>query len=196
MKKQLALFGALLCTTLMAQKIAVVNIDLVLEQHPNTKGDRQTLELTIEEYATERDSLLADIKKREEELEALAKQMQNPMLAQTKIAELQKKGETLFAELNQVKQNAELQVAKRRKDLQELDARLVRRSTKDVVEKIDAYAKEKGYDLILDKRNVPFVTATYDVTNDIIIRCGGTLPEATPATEEKPLEQPAKVSTK
>ncbi|MDO5462387.1 MAG: OmpH family outer membrane protein [bacterium] len=196
MKKQLTLLSALLCSMLMAQTIAVVDVDTVLEHHPNTKGDRQTLELTIEEYATERDALLADIKKREEELEALAKQMQNPMLAQTKIAELQKKGETLFAELNQVKQNAELQVAKRRKDLQELDTRLVRRSTKDVVEKIDAYAKEKGYDIILDKRNVPFVKATYDVTNDIIIRCGGTLPKETPVTEEKNLEQPAKVSTK
>lgn len=196
MKKQFALLSALLCTTLMAQKIAVVDIDTVLEHHPNTKGDRQTLELTLEEYATERDGLLADIKKREEELEALAKQLQNPMLAQTKLEELQKKGETLFAELNQAKQNAEIQVAKRRKDLQELDARLVRRSTKDVIEKIDAYAKEQGYDLILDKRNVPFVTNAYEVTNDIITRCGGTLPKTTPTVEEKPLEQPAKVSTK
>lgn len=196
MKKQLVLLGALLCSTLMAQKIAVVDIDVVLEHHPNTKGDRATLELTLEEYATERDALLEDIKKRETELETIAKQLQNPMLAQAKLDELQKKGESLFAELNQVKQNAELQVAKRRKDLQELEARLVRRSTKDVIEKVDAYAKEKGYDLILDKRNVPFVTKAYEVTDEIIVRCGGTIPAATAAAEAPALEQPAKVSTK
>lgn len=200
MKQSLALVGALLCTSLMAQKIAVVDIDLVLEHHPNTPNDRQTLELTIEEYATERDALLEDIKKREEELERIAKQMQNPMLAQGKVDELRKKGETLFAELNQTKQNAEMQVAKRRKDLQELDARLVRRSTKDVVEKIGAYAQEEGFDMILDKRNVPFVIDTLDVTNAIIKRCGGIppvkKPAETPAAAEAPvLEAPAPVVT-
>ncbi len=196
MKKTFTFFSVLFCASLMAQKIAVVDIDMVLENHPNTVGDRKTLEITIEEYATERDQLLEDIKKRESELEMLAKQVQNPMLAQVKIDELRKKGETLYAELTQAKQALEAQVAKRRKDLQELDARLVRRSTKDVIEKIDAYAKEMGYDLILDKRNVPYVKSTYDVTNEIIVRCGGTLntPKVEPDATNEKLEQPAKIN--
>jgi Skp family chaperone for outer membrane proteins len=196
MKKTFTFISVLFCASLMAQKIAVVDIDMVLENHPNTVGDRKTLEITIEEYATERDQLLEDIKKRESELEMLAKQVQNPMLAQVKIDELRKKGETLYAELTQAKQALEAQVAKRRKDLQELDARLVRRSTKDVIEKIDAYAKEMGYDLILDKRNVPYVKSTYDVTNEIIVRCGGTLntPKVEPDATNEKLEQPAKIN--
>jgi Skp family chaperone for outer membrane proteins len=196
MKKTFTFFSVLFCASLMAQKIAVVDIDMVLENHPNTVGDRKTLEITIEEYTTERDQLLEDIKKRESELEMLAKQVQNPMLAQVKIDELRKKGETLYAELTQAKQALEAQVAKRRKDLQELDARLVRRSTKDVIEKIDAYAKEMGYDLILDKRNVPYVKSTYDVTNEIIVRCGGTLntPKVEPDATNEKLEQPAKIN--
>lgn len=197
MKHSLALTLGLIGSALMAQKIAIVDIDKVLECHPNTAGDRQTLELTIEEYATERDALLADVKKRESDLEALAKQMQNPMLAQAKIEELRKKGEALYAELAQAKQQVEAQVAKRRKDLQELDARLVRRSTKDVVEKIGAYANEMGYDIVLDKRNAPYVVRAYDLTDAIIVRCGGTLPEEKPAeAATKALEAPAKMPLK
>jgi hypothetical protein len=53
-----------------------------------------------------------------------------------------------------------------------------------------------GYDLILDKRNVPYVKSTYDVTNEIIVRCGGTLntPKVEPDATNEKLEQPAKIN--
>ena len=197
MKKHLSLATTLLCTALCAQKVAVVDIDFVLECHPNTPGDRETISLTVDEYAKERDDLLAKVKGIETELETISKQAQNPMLAQSKKDELMKKGESLYMQMMQARQNAETQIAQRRKDLQELDARLVRRSTKDVLEKVEAYAKAQKIDIILDKRNVPYCGAAYDATNAIITLCGGKVPtEKAPAKKEataKSLEAPAKL---
>lgn len=201
MKTLLCSATTLLCSIVCAQKIIVVDIDYVLECHPNTPGDRETISLTVEEYAKERDELLSNLKGIENELETITKQAQNPMLAQSKKEELLKKGESLYMQMAQARQAAEAQIAQRRKDLQELDARLVRRSTKDVLEKVNAYAKAEEVDIILDKRNVPFCADKYDATKDIIRLCGGKIPAeapqaeapAKPAAVEKPLEAPAKL---
>lgn len=169
-----------------AKGIAVVDMEAILEAHPNTPNDKKLLETTLEEYSQERDTLRKVLEEKQVALEKMVKSAQNPMLAPAKAAELKKSCETAYQELEKARENAELQMQQRSRDLSELERRLIKRTSEEIVEHIKAYAKEQGFDAVVYKNVVPYVAAELDITQTIITLCGG---KATPAAKPAAAKQ-------
>ncbi|MBQ9694508.1 MAG: OmpH family outer membrane protein [Kiritimatiellae bacterium] len=153
--------------------IAVVDMEKILEAHPNTPNDKKLLETTLDEYSKERDALRKVLDEKQAALEKMVKSAQNPMLAPAKAAELKKSCETAYQELEQARESAEMQMQQRSRELSELERRLIKRTSEEVVEQIAAYAKAQGYDAVIYKNVVPYVAAELEITQKIIELCGG-----------------------
>ena len=57
-------------------------------------------------------------------------------------------------------------------DLQGLERRLLKATTEDLHNRIDAFAEQEGYDLILDVSAAPFAKKSLDVTPEILKAMG------------------------
>lgn len=176
MKTKLFTLAALCACLLSAQTVVTVDMEKILESHPNTPNDKQLLETTLAEFSKERDTLRDAIEAKQAELEKRVKEAQNPMLAPAKSDELRKSCEALYTTIQRETDAAEQKMASRSRELSELEARLIKRTSKEIQAHIAAYAKEKNYDMVVYKNAVPYVKAGLDITDQIIILCGG-LPE-------------------
>lgn len=189
MKHFVCALGLLAAAAVWAEplSIAVVDMEAVLAHHPNTPNDKKLLEDTLAEFTQERDALRDALRAKQEDLEKKVKEAQNPMLSPAKVDELRKACEAKYAEIQREGDAAEQKMAGRSRELSELEARLIKRTTQQIQTQIDAYAKEKGYSLVLYKNVVPYVTPELDITDRIIVLCGG-MPETKPAA--KPVAAP------
>ncbi len=173
MKKSLTLAALFAVTVALAQSIVVVDMEEVLARHPNTGGDKKVLESTLEDYTQERNALRAELDRKQADLERKIKEAQNPMLAPAKAEELRKACEIAFRQLEQDQVAAENKMAERSRQLAEMEKRLVKRTSDEILRKISDYAILQGYDLVLYKNLVPYVTTELDITDKIIVLCGG-----------------------
>lgn len=198
---------ALSTTVASAAGFAVIDMEAILEAHPNTPNDKRLLETTLEDYSAERDALRALLEEKQMALEKMVQNAQNPMLAPAKAAELKSKCEKAFKELEEQRMKAEEQMQARSREFSELERRLVKRSSEEVLEHVKAYAKSKGYDAVMYKNMVPYYNESLDITNEIIALCGGEVMQKPAAkkkdagtvkateTQVKPLKAPAKFSS-
>ena len=59
-----------------------------------------------------------------------------------------------------------------RQDLQDLEGRLLKTTTDDLRKRINKFAEENGYDLILDTNAVPYAKPAYSVTDELLKAMG------------------------
>ena len=156
----LALSLLLPASLALAQGVAIVDMEAVLANHPNTPNDRKTLESTLADYTKERDALRADLDRRMADLEKERAEAQNPMLAPAKAEELRQTVEAKLRTLQDDFRRADAQMQERTRTLQEMERRLINRTTDEIEAHIATYAKEKGLDLVLYKNAAAFVTRT------------------------------------
>lgn len=165
---------ALLAVAAFAQSIAVVDMEAVLAKHPNTPNDKKLLESTLADYTKERDALRAKLEAKQADVEKQMREAQNPMLAPAKAEELRKSCQAALQSLDEESRAAEAQMAERSRTLSEMERKLIKRTTEEIQAHISAYAKEKGYDLVVYKNLVPYVRPERDITDRVILLCGGT----------------------
>lgn len=164
---------ALMAMAAFAQSIAVVDMEAVLAKHPNTPNDKKLLESTLADYTKERDALRAELERKQADLEKQVREAQNPMLAPVKAEELKKACQAAFEGLDEDRRAAEAQMAERSRTLSEMERKLIKRTTDEIQAHIAAYAKERGYDLVVYKNMVPYVCPERDITDRVIVLCGG-----------------------
>lgn len=192
MKTKLLALAALCACAVSASTVAMVDMEKILEQHPNTPNDKQLLETTLAEFSKERDTLRAAIEAKQATLEKRAKEAQNPMLAPAKAEELRKSCEALYVSIQRETEAAEQKMAGRSRELSELEARLIKRTSKEIQAHIAAYAKEKGYDMVVYKNVVPYIKEELDITNQIIVLCGGRVEKEDTSKAADELAEPEK----
>lgn len=168
-----ALGCALTAAAASVPSIVVVDMEAIIAHHPNTPSDKKLLEDTLAEFSQERDALRAAIKAKQADLEKQVQEAQNPMLAPAKADELRKACEAKFREIQRDTDAAEQKMAGRSRELSDLEDRLLKRTTKEIQAHIAAYSKEKGFQVVLYKNMVPYVTPERDITDLIIVLCGG-----------------------
>lgn len=195
MQRALLALALLLPATLaLAQGIAVVDMEAVLANHPNTPNDRKTLESTLADYTKERDALRADLDRRMADLEKERAEAQNPMLAPAKAEELRQAVEAKLRTLQDDFRRADAQMQERTRTLQEMERRLIDRTSDEIEAHIAAYAKENKLDAVLYRNAAPYVRPELDITDAIIRRCGGTPPKKDTAKDGAELAPPAKAT--
>lgn len=172
-------------------KVASVNMMELVAFHPRHEDDKKLLKNKDTEYKKRLDEKREAIDKIEKEFRDAQQEAQNPMLtdgakksAYAKLEELQKRGIAAQGEYRSMAQDFQ-------SDLQKLETDLLRAITSSIREKVEAFAKDKGYDLILDVTATPYAAKSLDVTDEIL-NMFGVDGEAKRAAAKKELEEQSK----
>ena len=149
-------------------KIGTVDMVALVRLHPQHESNKALVKSTDKDYKAKLDRQQESVKALAAEGKKVQADLSNPMLsqsakeaAQKKIGELQQKVLSAQQELYAAAQHYQSELA-------DLEGRLLKIETADLRTKISAYAKENGYDLILDEAAAGFANPSLDVTDEIL----------------------------
>ncbi len=173
-------------------KIAVVNVSRVMQAHPETAQAEDLLSKEAEEFEAEKKASIEKLKAMHAEFEETKKQASSRVLSEAgkeeKVAEAREK---LIA-LQEAEQEVRMRSRDRQAQLAELGDRMRRRIVEKILTLVDAYAKDKGYTLVLDTSNrglngvesVVYASDALDITDAIIERVQDDEKKASPEKSE------------
>ena len=172
--KKIALAAALAATTVAMADIKVGTVDMfvLVRNHASYEPNEKLLNDTEKDYAKKIDRLKAGLEETQEEYKKLTEQYRNPMLAQSAKDKLEKQIVDLQNKLLAGQQTIRNEMMRTQQDLQGLERRLLKATTEDLHNRIDAFAEHEGYDLILDVSAAPFAKKSLDVTPEILKAMG------------------------
>ena len=163
---------ALACATCLTafadMKIGTVNMVDLVKLHPSYESNKALLKSTDKDYKEKLDKRQDEIKAIADEGKKAQEDLSNPMLSAAAKASAQKKLEGVQRRYIAARQDLEAEVRRYQSDLADLESRLMKLQTEEIRAKITAYAKEKGYDMIIDSTMLAFSKESLEVTDDIL----------------------------
>ncbi len=172
--KKLVLVAALAATAMAFADLKIGTVDMMalVRNHSSYEPNRKLLAETEKDYTKKLDAIKAEADEIQEEGKNLAEQLRNPLLAQAAQKKLEKELVDIQAKFVNAQQRLRSEMMRSQQDLQDLENRLLKATTEDLHERIDAFAASEGYDLILDVTAAPFTKKDLDVTEAILATMG------------------------
>ena len=164
----IAICAALSLSALADMKIATVNMVDLVKLHPSYETNKALLKSTDKDYKAKLDKRQDEIKAIADEGKKAQEDLSNPMLSASAKASAQKKLEGVQRRYIAARQDLEAEVRRYQSELSDLESRLMKLQTEEIRAKINAYAKEKGYDMIIDSTMLAFSKESLEVTDDIL----------------------------
>ena len=155
-------------TAFAEMKIATVNMVDLVKLHPSYESNKALLKSTDKDYKAKLDKRQDEIKAIADEGKKAQEDLSNPMLSASAKASAQKKMEGVQRRYIAARQDLEAEVRRYQSELSDLESRLMKLQTEEIRAKITAYAKEKGYDMIIDSTMLAFSKESLEVTDDIL----------------------------
>jgi Skp family chaperone for outer membrane proteins len=153
-------------------KIAVVNLETLVKNHPSHESNRALVKTTAEDYRKKMEAKQEQLKKLVEEGKKLQSDWQNPILSAAGKSELQKKMETIQQKLFAGQQEMRADDQHYQNELADLQQRLFKIEKTEVEKQIREYAKAEGFDLVVDAAACGFAASKLDVTDAILKKMG------------------------
>ena len=153
-------------------KIGTVNLEVLIKNHPSHESNRTLVKSTADDYRKKMESRQERMKALVDEGKKLQSDWQNPMLSVSAKSDFQKKFEDVQRKLYALQQEMRAEEQRYQEELADLQQRLFKIEKKDVEEKLAEFAKESGYDMILDQAACGYVKPTFDVTDLILKKMG------------------------
>lgn len=162
-------------------KIATVDMTKLVKNHPSYAVNKATLTSAESDYQKQIDQLKNDCESIQTEGRKLASEAQNPMLAAAAKTDLEKKLMEVQERFLAAQQKLRDTAMSSQQRLSEMEGRLLKAQTDDILAKINAFAKSNGYDLVLDSGktvgvgalpSVLFAGDDLDVTDQILKALG------------------------
>ena len=149
-------------------KIGTVNMIHLVELHPTHESNKTLVKSSHDDYKAKLDAKQDELKSMLDEARKVYEDMQNPMLSASAKADAQKKLDGMQQKVNAARQDLLRSEQSYRETMSDLETRLLKMETSDIRAKISAYAKEKGFDLIIDSTMAAYANDALDVTDDIL----------------------------
>ena len=149
-------------------KIGTVNMVDLVRLHPSHESNRALVKSTDSDYKDKLEKMQEAAKAIADEGKKVQQDLMSPMLSQSAKADAQKKLEGIQQRFMQQQQDIRNAAQSFQSQLTELETRLLKLETENIREKITAYAKDKGYDIIADSTMLAFSKDSLDVTDDIL----------------------------
>ena len=168
-------FGVCVAAAMVASaelKIATVSLETLIKSHPSHESNRTLVKSTADDYRKKMEGKQDGAKALLEEGKKLQSEWQNPLLSATAKAELQKKLDDVQRKLMMLQQEMRADDQHYQDELADLQQRLFKIEKKDVEDKLAEYAKEAGYDLVLDSAACGFANPKLDVTEAVLKKMG------------------------
>ena len=153
-------------------KLGTVSLETLIKNHPNHESNRTLVKSTADDYRSKMETRQEQAKALVEEGKKIQSDWQNPMLSASAKADLQKKMEGVQRKLFAAQQEMRSEDQHYQEELADLQQRLFKIEKKDVEAKIAEFAKEAGYDMIVDVAACGFAKPELDVTDAVIKKMG------------------------
>ena len=167
-----AVAAAMAAVASAGMKVGTVDLMLLVKNHPNYESNKTLLTTTDKDYQKKLEVIKSEGDKLQEEGRGLAEQLRNPMLTAKAKAEVEDKLTGIQKKLMEIEQRYRSEAMRCRQDLQDLEGRLLKTTTDDLRKRINKFAEENGYDLILDTNAVPYAKPAYSVTDELLKAMG------------------------
>ncbi len=173
MKKSILLIAVAASIAAFADvKIGTVNMIQLVRLHPSHETNRNLVKSTDKDYKAKLDGRQDALRAIADEGKKAQEDLNNPMLSASAKAEAQKKLEDVQQRFIAAQQDLRSTAQHYQNELSDLESRLLKLETEDIRAKITAFAKDNGYDLILDSTTVGYANEKFDVTDDILKALG------------------------
>ena len=167
---------ACLCGAVMTasanMKFGTVNLEMLIKNHPSHESNRSLVKSTADDYRKKMESKQEKAKALVDEGKKIQSDWQNPMLSAAAKADLQKKIEEVQRKLFAIQQEMRTEDQRCQEELADLQQRLFKIEKKDVETKLAEFAKDEGYDLIVDMAACGFAKPELDVTDAVLKKMG------------------------
>ena len=172
--KKLILFAALAATTTVFADLKIGTVDMMslVRNHSSYEPNKKLLAETEKDYTKKLDAMKEELDEIQEEGKTMTEQLRNPLLSQGAKTKLEKDLLDVQNKFIAAQQRIRSEMMRSQQDLQDLEGRLLKATTEDLREKIDTFAAENKYDLIIDVTVAPFARAELDVTPAILKAMG------------------------
>ncbi len=179
-----AALAAIVCIAQGADKIATVDLEVVVRSHPSTEGNKQTLRATQKEYEEQRNAVKAKIDRLQENFVKASEQANNAALNEQARETQKGTAREILTELRREEEAMRQLISRLQRSLNETELLLFEGTMKDVNGKLEELVKEKGIALVIDKSAgrtgapVPVVlwsAPALDLTAELVKRLEGTL---------------------
>ena len=149
-------------------KIGTVNMVDLVRLHPNHESNKALVKSTDKDYKEKLDRQQEAAKAIADEGKKVQADLMNPMLSASAKADAQKKLEDVQRRFLAAQQELRSAAQHYQGELTDLETRLLKIETEDIRAKINAYAKENGYDIIADSTMLAFSRESIDVTDEVL----------------------------
>ena len=155
-----------------AVKMGTVNLETLIKNHSSHESNRTLVKSTADDYRKKMETRQDRIKALVEEGKKLQSDWQNPMLSATAKSDIQKKLEDFQRRMYAVQQEMRAEDQRCQEELADLQQRLFKIEKADVEKSLAQFAKEKGYDLIVDVAACGYSKPELDVTAEVLKKMG------------------------
>ena len=142
-------------------KLGVVNLEILIKNHPSHESNRALVKSTADDYRKKMEARQEKAKALVDEGKKIQSDWQNPMLSAVAKADLQKKLEDVQRKLFTIQQELRTEDQRCQEELADLQQRLFKIEKTDVETKLAEFAKDEGYDLIVDARSLYYHPILY-----------------------------------
>ena len=153
-------------------KIGTVNLEVLIKNHPSHESNRTLVKSTADDFRKKMEARQERAKALVDEGKKIQSDWQNPMLSATAKADLQKKVEDVQRKLFAVQQDMRAEDQRCQEELADLQQRLFKIEKKDVESRLAEFAKEEGYDLLVDIAACGFAKPELDATDAVLKKMG------------------------
>ena len=169
MKKTAIGIAVFACLAAVADlKVGTVNMIHLVELHPTHESNKALVKSSNDDFKAKLDEKQDALKAMLDDARKTYDDLQNPMLSATAKADAQKKLDGMQQKVNAARQDLIRSEQNYRETMNDLETRLLKMETSDIRAKISVYAKEKGYDLVIDSPMAAYANDDLDVTDDIL----------------------------
>ena len=153
-------------------KIATVNLEILIKNHPSHESNRTLVKSTADDFRKKMESRQEKAKALVDEGKKIQSDWQNPMLSATAKADLQKKLEDVQRKLFAAQQEMRAEDQRCQEELADLQQRLFKIEKKDIESRLADFAKDEGYDILVDVAACGFSKSGLDVTDAVLKKMG------------------------
>ena len=153
-------------------RIGTVSLEVLIKNHPSHESNRTLVKSTADDYRKKMESRQEKAKALVDEGKKIQSDWQNPMLSATAKADLQKKLEDVQRKLFVLQQEMRAEEQRCQDELADLQQRLFKIEKKDVESYLAEFAKDGGYDILLDVAACGFSKPGLDVTDAVLKKMG------------------------
>ena len=184
MKKVLTMVAVAGAAMVAQAKIGTVDMLKLVRNHASYETNKTLLTETQNDYQKNIDRIKDEIDSLQEEGKKLTEKVRNPMLAAKAKEQLEKELGAVQNKYIAAQQKFRSEAMRSEQELADLEARLLKTTTEDLQKKITAFAKENGYEMIVNVTACPYASPEIDVTAAVLKAMGVDVEKAREWTDE------------